>query len=281
MKIQEPIDETEILGADERRISEMCCALKKIEAPKDFEHKLKARIARSTQSDFQPRFGWAFRYAAPAFALLVVLGLLFFGSGIFSGSREGLTAQTQPETQTPTALQPQNTMVSGFAPRENTPDSNTDQTVIPPANQSLPKISGSETARIDSRKPAKDASENRHEPGRVSKDFSVTPARQLNVNSNMAPRIPQIIERESPMNVKEILLMNGINADLENGKWTVKSVTSNGVGESSDIKQNDVIEAIDSQTLSGETVFNKTVKGTTVTVTRNGEKIQIKLRTKQ
>ena len=75
--------------------------------------------------------------------------------------------------------------------------------------------------------------------------------------------------------------MSGINADFENGKWKVKSVTANSLGESSGVMKDDIIEAIDNQSLASEIIKSKTFSGKTITVTRNGEKLQIKLRNKQ
>jgi C-terminal processing protease CtpA/Prc len=88
-------------------------------------------------------------------------------------------------------------------------------------------------------------------------------------------------QESSPISVKEILSIMGINVELENGKWKVRSVTANGVGESSGVRADDIVEAIDEQPLSSETVFNKIVKGKKMTVTRKGEKSQLELRNKQ
>ena len=95
------------------------------------------------------------------------------------------------------------------------------------------------------------------------------------------PQNSQDNEASNPLPVREVLSQNGINADFENGRWTVKSVTPNSLGDSSGVKQNDVIEEIDNQPVSGATVFNKIVNGKTITVTRNGQKSIIKLRNKQ
>jgi hypothetical protein len=109
----------------------------------------------------------------------------------------------------------------------------------------------------------------------------VTVLRPRGFDQKTVPQNLQNTEQTNQLPVKEILSVIGVSADLENGKWKVKSVRANSIGESSDIKENDVIEAIDNQPLSPETVFTKTVKGNSVTVTRGGEKLQLKLRGRQ
>jgi len=277
---EKPTNETEILSADERKLREMCCALKKIDAPRDFDFKLRARIADSKQSDFKPRFGFAFRYALPALALMLVFGLLAYNGGFWASTDNQIVAETRNETSNPDL--PQNTSVSNFSQPEQTPVVNS--TVLT-ANQNLPKVPETEVAGIKPKSPKiekKRDAKNDDFKGSELKSFKRTIEILPNgFDRKNAPQITQNAEKENPLPVKDVLSMNGINADFENGKWTVKSVTANSVGESSGVRENDVIEAIDNQTLSAETVFNKTVRGKTLTVTRGGEKSTIKLRNKQ
>ncbi len=271
--------ETEILSADEQKIREMCCSLKKIDAPKDFDFKLKARIANTNPRDFQPRFGFAFRYAMPALALLFVVGLLAYNGGFWSSENNPVIAESSISL-TNTAL-PQNTMSSNFSPSEQKTDENS---AILPSNQASPKLpEKTQVAGNILQTPKKDLQENKQDSNGGSKDFGFTRdiPKQPNFNSNSVLPNPQNNEKSVPMPVKDVLSINGINADLENGKWKVKSVTANSLGESSGVKENDIIEAIDNQPLSAETVFNKTFSGKTITITRNGAKSQIKLRNKQ
>lgn len=50
-----------------------------------------------------------------------------------------------------------------------------------------------------------------------------------------------------------------------------KTVSANGPAGVSGVKENDVIEAVDNQTLSAETINSKTFSVKTITVMRNGE----------
>lgn len=279
MNYENPNDETEILSADEQRLREMCRTLKKVEAPKDFDLKLKARLADSKANDFQPRLvPVLLRYALPTLGLILILGLLAYNSGFLS-SNNPLVAESSVAPQTATTL-PQNSAVSSFTPSEQTPDNNT---AVLPLNQELPKpnevvVRQPKISELEASRRPKE-----NETG-GSTDKSQKKAPIIAPKNNMPKTLPQNSpdsETSNPIPVREVLSQNGINADFENGRWTVKSVTPNSLGDSSGVKQNDVIEEIDNQPVSGATVFNKIVNGKTITVTRNGQKSRIKLRNKQ
>lgn len=282
MNYEKPQNDTEILSADEQRLREICLSLKKVDAPNDFDFTLKARIASANPSDLQPRFGFAFRYAFPALALIFVLGLLAYNSGFWSSPNNQIIAGGNPETVTP-AL-PRNTAVSNITvPDKPEPPIGTVVNSIPDS-QKLPKKPEPQTAQNIIKTPKKDLREVKNNSGGGSKVLSLTPDVPLQPNFTtpvIVPKTTQSQEESKPIPVKEVLSINGINADFENGRWTVKSVTANSLGESSGVKENDVIEAIDDQPLSADTVFNKTAGGKTITVTRSREKLRINLRNKQ
>ena len=280
MSYEKPQNDTETLSADEQKLRAMCLSLTKAEAPKDFDFKLKARIASAKPSDFQPRFGWALRYALPALALILVLGLLAYNGGFLSPKDNQFVAESSVVPQNPEL--PQNSPPARFAPPEiNKQTDNNAAAVANPDSQkqpekTQPQVAGIQNSKNDLRKDKKDSSVR-------SKVFSLTQDNtnqpDFNTNSFM-PKLPNAdIQNQIPVN--DVLSINGIRANFENGKWKVKSVTANSVGESSGVRENDIIEAIDNQPLSGETINGKNFSGKTITVTRNGKKSQIELRNKQ
>lgn len=281
MNYENPNNDTEMLSADEQKLREMCRTLKSVDAPKDFDFKLKARIAARKATDFQPRrrFVSALRFALPALALILVLGLLAYTGGFLSSNGNPLIAESAvaPPTNGATA---QNSAVSSFVPPNQT--ANVNSSVVP-STQTLPKI---DEVAVHQPKKANAAATRPSQENQTggSTDQSQKKAQIITPKNNM----PRVVQQNSPDNdspnpipVSEVLSQNGINADFENGKWTVKSVTPNSLGESSGVRANDVIEEIDSQPVSGATVFNKIVNGKTITVTRDGQKSLIKLRNKQ
>lgn len=274
-------NETEYLSADEQKLREMCRSLKKTDAPPDFDFKLKARIASAKPSDFKPKFGFALRYGIPALAVILVLGLLAMSGTFFSSGNNSMVADSAVTPQNPAT--PQTEAVSNFVPPvAPQPEgaaavSNTNVAKTPEKSQS--QIAGVQNAKRDLRKVKKDSD------GGGSTVFSLTKdtPRQLDLNSNSNVSVPkpQNTDQANQMPVKEVLSRIGVNADLANGKWKVKSVSANSLGESSNIKENDVIESIDNQPLSTETIKGNSSGIKTLTITRKGEKLQIPLRGKQ
>ena len=277
MSYEETKNETEILSADDQKLREICFSLKKIEAPKDFDFKLKARLAASQASDFQPRFGFALRYALPVVAVVFLLGLLAYSGGMFAPPNNQFVAEGS--VLPPNPALPQNAAVSDApAPEINTPPN--ESLAILPANQESPKVPKNELAIIKQKDPKKDVPELKREFNGGSKDFSSTADKPRQPKFYEQKIIPQPDEPVNSLPVRDVLSIMGITAAFENGKWTVRAVTANGLAEASGIRENDTIEAIDDEPLSGETVNVKTISGKTVTVTRNGGKSQIKLRNK-
>jgi hypothetical protein len=282
MSYEEPTTETESLSADEQKVREMCISLKKINAPKDFDFKLKARIANHQPGDFQPRFGFAFRYALPALAMIFVLGFLAYNSGIFSSSNKNpVVAQSSPETKDQSA--PQNTVVSTFSPPEKKEPTNENSAILPSIQQTSKPSEKQQVAENDLQKSKKVLVNGKKDSFTGSKVSALKEDKtiQQNINSNTTPQKPQNIVKVTPMPVKEILGQFGIDAVFEDGKWIVKSVVQNGVGESSGIKEKDIVEAIDNQTVSNQPISAKTLNVKNITVSRGGKKLEIKLRNKQ
>jgi hypothetical protein len=280
MNYEHPKNEPESLSADEQKLREFCCSLEKVEAPKDFDFKVKARIANAKPRDFQPRFAFALRYAVPALALILVFGLLAYNSGIWSSNDKPFVVENQ--NAPPNPILPPNGAAVNFSTPEQTTNSNS--TVLPATPNSL-KVPENELAAGNSKSPKaakKRELKNDNFNGSGTSTFRIAEVIQpKGFEQKTLVQNPQNDEKENPMPVKEVFSQMGINADFENGKWRVKSVTANSVGESSGVKENDIIEAIDDQPLTAETVFNKTAGGKSITVTRNGEKSQIRLRNKQ
>jgi hypothetical protein len=279
MNYEKSPNETEILNADERRVAEMCRILKKVEAPKDFDYHLKARLAARKARDFQPRFGFAFRYALPALGLILVLGLLAYTGGFLSSSNNSMVVRS---TEAPPNLPlPENPAVSSYAPTPQAADAS--QNVLP-VNQSVPLTPVIAAApRSPKKTEAAGRVRNVSDEATSSEDktFRTTEVLQpKGFEQNSQPSNSQNADKPNPISIKDVLSIMGISADFANGKWTVKSVAANSVGENSGVKANDVIEAIDEQSLSSETVFTKLVNGKSLTIRRKGEKSQINLRAK-
>ncbi|MEO7673391.1 MAG: hypothetical protein ABIU09_04855 [Pyrinomonadaceae bacterium] len=77
--------ETEILSSDEQNVSRLLSNLKRVDAPKDFDFHLKARIANASPADYQTvRLFPVLKYAFPL-ALFLLIGGAFILNSSFSG----------------------------------------------------------------------------------------------------------------------------------------------------------------------------------------------------
>jgi len=75
--------------------------------------------------------------------------------------------------------------------------------------------------------------------------------------------------------VRNVLEILGIAADFSDEGWKVRSVVENGVASRAGIRAGDVIEAIDGQTIKGDTLRRGSAK--TFTVRRDGKQISLNL----
>lgn len=281
MSYEKPTTDNEALSADERKIREMCLSLKKMDAPPDFDFKLRARLADAEPVARRPRFGFAFRYALPALGLILALGLLAYTGGFLSSNNNAMVAGGSDAPPT-AAVTPAAAVTDPATPQKSEPPNDT--IAVLPAPQISPKVRAIEIAggKLNEKKRVfRDEDRN---PGGGSKDLSLTSVspKQPNFNAPIEiPKNPRNNERANALSVKEAFSILGISAAFENGKWTVNSVTANGVGANSGIREKDIVEAIDDQPLAGETISLKNASVKTVTVTRDGARTQITLRSKQ
>ena len=278
MNEQEVKNEPEMLSADDRKLREMCLSLKRIDAPNDFDFKLKARIAKTNSSDFQPRFGWAFRYALPVLAFVMLATIFAYKSNFWSAAENQPIAAVSPVGEfknSPTL--PENNLVAAQTSPTPLEANNDNANILTPKLMKLPENEVAETNSIKVKRTNK-SPESRDDFNR-SRDFSSTNTtiKQPIQNSNISTQIPESFIKTNPTSIESILSEIGIKAVLENGKWTVKSLTSNGMTERSGVKKDDVIEAIDDQPISSETKFDKNFSGKTITVSREGKRLEFRL----
>lgn len=277
MSYQEIKNESEILSADERKLREMCLSLKRIDAPGNFDFRLKARIAASQKSDFQPRFGWALRYALPAFALIFAFLFVAYNNGFFASENKTVIAENAPPK---TIEQPRNALIADSpAPvlADETAVSNINS-LIAKVTQNPPK-KGVESISSTPKKKVFEKEKDSFDGSRVFDSTDAKP-QQPNFNVNIMPPKSLNDGQNNVVAVENILSISGISADFENGKWKVKSVTLNSLADDSGIKQNDIIEAVDDVRLSEKTIKGDSFKVKELTITRDGERKIIKLQNK-
>jgi hypothetical protein len=248
----------EILSGEDAQVRQILGDLKKVDAPKDFDFRLKARIAASSAKDFEPRLFPALRIAAPLGLALIVLALFVIG-GLYSVDNNTVPQIAGGDIPIPNINKdkPREEFAAGNSQPENF-EPNSDET-NEPKNLEL-------TANLD--KPKKDAPQTENNGG-GSRDTAV---KDPNVF------LPGGFGSKNPLAVKDVLEMLGIEASLSGKKWKVKAIRKNSTAERAGVKADDTVEAINGVKLPAQTItLNGAFTGKTLTVVRGGEKIEIDL----
>ena len=261
-----------------------------VDAPNDFNFRVKARIANAEPNDFQPRFFPVLRYVLPLSAVGLILAFVVF-NGIFS--IDDKTVSPIAENKFQTLDKKENLAASSSTVEQVTDDSQSpkiEQSIA--GNPNTPTFENKKELKMPQDKPRFVAAKFAKKPQVKTPGNSRENSGGSQLNAVSQPRIltpkglnptqkietPSNFEKINPMTAGQILSELGIETVLENGKWEVKSVKQNSVGERSRVKVGDLIEAIDGEKLTGEPKRAKTIEGKKLTVLRGAEKIEISLR---
>jgi len=269
--------ENEILSRDEARVRELLGNLERVDAPKDFDFKLKARIANAEPNDYKPRLFPFLRYAAPLGLAILILAMVVV-SGLYSTDVNSVqVADNTVQTPIENVILPDNSQPKEeFVATSNSTAANSEKPDAPSFAANAELAEKTKKPKIQNR--------NADNNGGGSKDFSFTPKSPIlppGLNPDKEVEIPKDFKNlNSDTSVKDILSIIGIEASFEKNRWKVNSVKQNSRAERSGVKANDVIEAIDENRLATETISTKNVNGNKLTVVRGGEKLEIKLQEK-
>lgn len=270
-----PLGENEILSGDEEKICELLSNLQRIDAPKDFDFQLKARIANAKPQDFRaaPRLFPILRYAAPLGLAIIVLAVVVI-NGLYSLDNNSVPTvagnyiQKSPEkVDFPVSGPPNTVAITETTP----PTTNTEIFLVVAVNSVKPE---KRTFSRDS-----ELAGNTKKPKSLEIQTKNNGGSLVQSSGNPNVLLPNGFSPNNSYSVKEILSINGIEADFSSKKWKVKSVMQNSIAERSGVKVNDVIEAINDRKLSAETVASEgRLNVNKLTVVRGREKIEIDLK---
>lgn len=282
-ELQNGDSETEILSADDEKLRHMCNGLKKVNAPKNFDFHLKARIAKANPEDFQTASFVPFlRYLLP-FSVVVLLAV-FVGFNIFLTSKnndELAKSIVQPQqlqespivnppiTNNPTVSANYLPTPANFVVTEDklTASANTGKKAV------NPDVSAAQNGRKEALPKAKDDDQT------LSRDMASGTGEILTPNGIKVPEIskPTVFNAKSADSIEQIFDFIGITAVLESEKWKVTAVDGNNMAARAGIKVGDLIEAIDGHKLSGATMSNHSFNVKVIQVIRDGKNISLEM----
>lgn len=285
-----PNKDGEVLSLEDEKLRQMIGNLKRIDAPKDFDFRLKARIAKAKPRDFKPRFLPVLRYVLPLSALLVIFAFVILNALYFPDSQ----AVSQVEEVTPKPnIEKGSSPIIQVANISNTAKDEKSVVEVLPIKQEQAKVeknaksSAKETQFVPVKSPTDIPKKNLVVKEEVKDDgggsrvsaASVSPVITPNgINLNSPPQTPSNSENLPSLNAQEILLQLGIEASFSDASWKVKSVKQYSLAENSGVQIGDVVEAIDGEKLSDQPLRSKSIAGKKLTILRGAEKIEISLR---
>lgn len=286
------------LSFQQNRVWEMLGGLGQVEAPKNFNFGVKARIAGSEVSDFQPQTSFfpALRYVMPLGFVIVLLSFVAL-SGIYFVDTQSVPTVAVEQSPTPmqnTVLPNDDSLETEVAdisePTEDetakdNPVNSTEKEVIKPnpkiVAENKPLVGGSHDFINTGSKVFKPVK--KEEDGGGSKDTTLGVTKEVltpkGFDPNSKPKTSVNPSFDTTTDVKEILELSGVTTTSDDNGLKVTSIKKNSVAERSGVKVGDVIEAINGKKITGEAFSDeKTLEIKTLTVLRDGKEKEISLR---
>ena len=274
----------ETTSRKQTRVWQMIDGLKRVEAPNDFDFRVRAKIAGAKPADFHPRFLPTLRYVLPLCLVALVFGLLVFNTSFYFDNNNapqiadaGVLQTAEPEIA-PVNSFANNQIAATDAPRETPPVNNADSIIEPIENsQRKPFVTNKFPSKPRTAAPKKNVEDNFV----GVRDLAVSrPAEEFPIGLN--PNQPvETLPNDKDSNfidVEEILRFLGVEAVRESGNLKVKMILKDSSAERSDVKVGDVIEAIDGVKPSAEPLRGKRIEVKNLTVVRGAKKLEITLK---
>lgn len=252
----------EFTDSGEEKVAAMLGSLKRVDAPADFDFRVRARIAQGRPSETRVSWFPTFaRVAAPAVMLAAVGGYFGYTALYDTGAvNVPIVADSGPVAIAPVGVPTSNEIAPA-------PTARTEVAVKAPVNtdETIAAAAKKDTATTAVKKP--------ETPEGGSVDMALREANRPGgvVNTgNSSPVIPT-----STLSVREAFSAMGIRASLSASGWRVSSAS--GRAAAAGLKTGDIIEAVNGKSVGANTVFDEKFSGSTLRIKRDGATIQISL----
>jgi membrane-associated protease RseP (regulator of RpoE activity) len=260
-------------GADDEQVSRLLSGLNRVQAPADFEFRVRAGIA-SRNADGRRSWWIPITAGLAAPLVLAVAGAAYFGFIPLPGQQTAevpLVAEAGPMPFAP-AADPSSASQPGAA-----------LPAAPIVENDEPRPVNANDRVIAAEMPRRSVNTNRTvtvtgggsfdealSEGKKLFPRGISPGRELPANV-VAP------DGEGQIRARDILTMMGISASFTAAGCTVSSVAASNLAGRAGIKAGDVIEAINGQPVSENTSFGNKFTGKSLRVRRDGKVIEIGL----
>ena len=269
-------------GSDEQKVSLMLAGLERVEAPKDFDFHLKARIANARPADY--RQGSLFpilKYVMPLALFLVVgAGIVVMSSG--DSPQPAPVAEAEevrspnadlPDQayRQPAATEPEPTVQDTFEANTPSPQLAAERRAAPAGSRSVPE--SSLPREIVPAGASRDMG-----GGAPSATPIVPPEFRQNTNtSSNSSTVPSEMAPK-PMSVRDALGSIGIEAELVDNKWKVRSVKSSTIAGQMGVRAGDLVESVDGKEIDNKTEYKDgSFKVKTIRVKRGSSAVDLQM----
>jgi membrane-associated protease RseP (regulator of RpoE activity) len=271
--------ETEVLSSDEQNVARLLSNLKRVDAPKDFDFHLKARIANASPADFRPvRLFPILKYVLPL-ALFLMLGAAFVAMNSSNTANVPAVAGVPSSVVQQASAEPKREITPPVPVADPAPTRDTAQVVT--AVEPVEAKREFRAERIKSSLPPRTipaAVGNFNGGG--SYDVAGNEAQKpilapglANTNSNSGTSVTAI-----PLQFRQMLMSIGIDAAVAGQKtWRIMQVTEDSIAERSGLLVGDVIEAIDGKPI--DPLYKGSFSVTSMKVRRGDKVVEIDLQT--
>lgn len=275
------LEENEILSVEDEKVRQLCGGLKRIDAPKNFDFRLKARIAAHQSQTVKSPVMAFLRYAAPLGLAVAIFGAVV-SNNFYSVDNAAIPQLAGSFTEKPRSepVSPLETKKpSEIVLRNNGPSADFENETAKNSNPTLQfsTKSKNELGKIFENPKNIRPNENRGD----SRDLASTQPRiitQQEFSSNKPLDSANNSTNPTSFSVKDILSAMGIAATFSGNGWKVQSVGQNSRAESSGVKPDDIIEAVNDIKIPTEMIRANSINLRKITVMRDGKKFEIVLK---
>lgn len=291
-KSENKINDGEILSVGDEKIRSLIGNLKRVEAPKDFDFRVKARIAGVQSAQSRPRFSPAPRYILPLSLIILICAAAVLNSVYFVDTQSvpqiaenNFQAPAKEENQSGKSSPSVQIDIANLSPKlknNSLKASGSGSNILPTkakkivrSSEIAPQVAALKTGR----KPAASLpGENKIEDAGGSHTSTLKSAQIISppgINPSQAVKTSPNSDNSESFTAKEILSQLGVEAVFTNESWKVKSVRQNSPAGRSGVQTGDEIEAIGDEKLTDKPLQSKTIEVKKLTVVRGAEKIEI------
>lgn len=252
-------------AAEDRALGDLLHGLKRVDAPNDFDFKVKARIA---EGDPKSSTGWG---GLPVPVYIVSLAVVLITGSVFL-FRSFYPANSGPVPEVVETRAPLTKPISD--PLIDRPSINGKEVATTNANEAGVTDPGANQQPFNRRNPNLDglrpgsidqSQGNTEQP--LPRGFDPNAARVRTVDPSRGSHIP----------ITDFLNAIGINAGFQGQALKIISVRSGSIADRSGAKAGDIIEALDDTKISPNTGYGGRIDAKSLSIIRGGQRIRIRI----